>query len=110
MAPRRPVDEGAAPRAAPRSRGSASSGSSKGRPARVALVVKRSAWAAYMEEPDSHVHELIARRDPTVDHLRSSHDEHLASVTEVRQALDALGLDVTRIPHGRRPTRARSTW
>jgi NAD+ kinase len=73
------------------------------RPARVALVVKRSAWAAYMEEPESHVHELIARRDPAVAHLRSSHDEHLASVTEVRQALEGMGLEVTRIPHGRRP-------
>ncbi len=73
------------------------------RSARVALVVKRSAWAAYMEEPESPVHELIARRDPTVDHLRSSHDEHLASVAEVRKALEQLGVDVTRIPHGRRP-------
>jgi NAD+ kinase len=69
----------------------------------VALVVKRSAWAAYMEEPESHVHALLARRDPTVAHLRSSHEEHLASVIEVRAALDAMGLDVTRIPHGRRP-------
>ena len=101
MAPHRTVNAAAAAR--PGAEPKARSRSRDNHPARVALVVKRSAWAAYMEEPESHVHQLIARRDPTVAHLRSSHEEHLASVTQLRQALENLGLDVTRVAHGRRP-------
>lgn len=53
------------------------------------VVVKRSAHRLYGHEP--HVKRLVARNDPTVARLRRAHDDHEATVREVRSALTMLG-------------------
>lgn len=66
---------------------------------RVALVVKRSSWRVWVEErKDPDVLRLLARKDPTVSKLLSSHEEHQRTVGEVQSALDELGAETTTIP------------
>lgn len=64
---------------------------------RVALVVKRSAYARALEQPDDRMHELLERGDPTVANVMASHEEHTATVKEVKEALAECGAKFTRI-------------
>jgi NAD+ kinase len=64
---------------------------------RVALVVKRSALDRAADQPQDRLHRLLERGDPTVANVRASHDEHTATVAEVKSALEELGAAVTRI-------------
>ncbi len=65
--------------------------------ARVALVIKRTAYDLAKEQPDDRLHALLAKGDPTVAKVMMAHEEHVATVTAVREALEVLGADVTRI-------------
>ncbi len=67
-----------------------------GRPTRVMLIVKRSAWQRVQERPDDAMHALIKRGDPTVANVMKAHREHVATVAEVTAVLAALGAQVTR--------------
>lgn len=63
-----------------------------GRPLRVALVFKRSAWRIYVEERhDERLTELAAAGDETVAPLKASHEAHVRTVREVKEALTAVG-------------------
>jgi NAD+ kinase len=63
--------------------------------ARVAIVVKRSAWQIYVEERhDEHLRELAASGDEAVAPLRASHEAHEGTVREVREALAAVGAEI----------------
>ncbi len=66
-------------------------------PARVALVVKRSRYDLAKDRPDDRLFELLERGDPTVAKVVAAHDEHVATVTEVKESLAALKAIVTRI-------------
>jgi NAD+ kinase len=71
--------------------------------ARVTVVLKRSSWRKWVEEEkDARVTELVASGDDTVQRMRPSHEEHTATVEEVRRALGELDVDVTTCdePHG----------
>ncbi len=57
---------------------------------RVFVVVKRTAHRLYGHHP--HVKRLVARRDVTVSRMRRAHDDHEATVVEVREAVATLGL------------------
>ncbi|MRG94766.1 NAD(+)/NADH kinase [Polyangium spumosum] len=62
---------------------------------KVALVVKRSAYRVQVEErKNGRIQRLLAADDPTVAHLRAAHEEHEATVREVKAALAVLGVDV----------------
>lgn len=68
----------------------------KAKPVRVALLVKRSAWAIYLEErKDPRLSTLVMNGDPTVSRLHVSHSEHESTVREVKAALDAAGVEWT---------------
>ena len=64
---------------------------------RVALVVKRTAYARALDLPDDRLHALLEKGDPTVANVIASHEEHTATVNEVKQALVEVGAEVTRI-------------
>jgi NAD+ kinase len=65
---------------------------SASRPLHVAVVAKRSAWRIYVEERhDERLTELAASGDEAVAPLRASHDAHVRTVREVKEALSALG-------------------
>ena len=54
---------------------------------RVALVVKRSAFRAWIEERrDARMRKLLAAGDPTVARVRASHEEHERTVRAVTRA------------------------
>jgi NAD+ kinase len=55
----------------------------------VFVVVKRSAHRLYGHQ--AHVKRLVARKDITVARLRRAHDDHEATIREVRAALKTLG-------------------
>ena len=74
---------------------------SVGRRARVALIVKRSAFAMAQEQPDDPLHQLLKRGDPTVASVMGAHEEHSATVAEVNRALDDAGVEVTRLRRSR---------
>jgi NAD+ kinase len=62
----------------------------------VGLVVKRSAWRIYVEERhDERLTELAAAGDEAVAPLRASHEAHVRTVREVKEALAALGAHVS---------------
>ncbi len=69
---------------------------------RVHVVVKRTAQRLYGRDP--HVKRLIARKDVTVSRLRRAHDDHEATVREVRRAIAAIGAKA-RFFEGSRATR-----
>lgn len=56
---------------------------------KVFVVVKRTAQRLYGREP--RVKKLLARRDATVARMRRAHDDHEATVAEVREAIGAIG-------------------
>ncbi len=71
-----------------------------GRAPRVAVVAKRSAWSVYVEERnDERLRELADVGDETVAPLKASHEAHVRTVREVKEALAALGarLEVERL-------------
>lgn len=60
---------------------------------RVAVVLKRSSWRKWVEEAnDPRVKRLLEAGDETVRRMGPSHREHVATVEEVRDAVEALGL------------------
>lgn len=70
------------------------------RPARVAVVLKRSSWRKWVdEEKDPRVRRLLDADDETVRRMRPSHREHVETVEEVRQALDQLKVSATYHDH-----------
>ncbi len=64
---------------------------------RVALIIKRTAWDLYQEQPNGRVEELLARRDPTVANIVPAHEEHVSTVATVKEALAHAGAEVVRI-------------
>jgi NAD+ kinase len=80
----------AAPKPAPAQ--ASPKGRLKGPPQRVALILKRSAWAIYLEDrKDPRLTSLLQAGDPALSRLRASHDEHEATVQEVKGALAHMG-------------------
>jgi NAD+ kinase len=68
--------------------------------ARVAIVLKRSAWQLYVEDRhDEHLRELAASGDAAVVPLRASHEAHEGTVREVREALAAVGAEIVAERH-----------
>lgn len=64
--------------------------------ATVVVVVKRTAYRLYVEEEhDERVVRLLEKDDPSVSRVRLSHEEHEATVQEVREALNQLGVRTT---------------
>jgi NAD+ kinase len=62
---------------------------------KVAMVVKRSAWRLYVEERhDERLLELAAHGDAVVAPLKASHEAHVRTVREVREALTELGVEL----------------
>ena len=62
---------------------------------RVALIVKRSSYRKFvLEGHDDVVTNLFKKRDPTVGRMKQSHEDHEGTVTEVEEALEALGATV----------------
>ncbi|MDI3284878.1 NAD(+)/NADH kinase [Polyangium sp. 15x6] len=62
---------------------------------KVVLIVKRSAYRVQVEErKNGRIQRLLDAHDPTVAHLRAAHEEHEATVHEVKAALGALGVEV----------------
>jgi NAD+ kinase len=61
------------------------------------LYVKRSALDRYSEQPNGRVKELLAQGDPTVAHLEAAHEEHSATLDEVKTVLADLGAEVTKL-------------
>ncbi len=59
--------------------------------ARIAVVVKRSAYRLHGKE--ARVRRLVAKRDPSVSRLLRAHRDHEATLTEVRRAAGALGVE-----------------
>jgi NAD+ kinase len=55
------------------------------------VIVKRTAHRLYGHEP--HVKRLMAKNDVTVARLRHAHDDHEATVREVRKAIATLKLE-----------------
>jgi NAD+ kinase len=64
---------------------------------RVALVVKRSAYSRALDRPDDRMHLLLDQGDPTVANVKASHEEHVATVEEVKRALSESGAKTTRM-------------
>ena len=58
---------------------------------KVFVIVKRSAQRLYGHQ--AHVRRLVAKKDPTVARLRHAHEDHEATITEVRAAIGTLGLE-----------------
>lgn len=75
----------------------------RGRKKRVGLVVKRSTYALVADQPDDRLHALLEQGDPTVANVMSAHDEHMATVAEVKAALLEEHVEVTRIRRRREP-------
>ena len=71
---------------------------------RVALVVKRSAFRAWIEERrDARMRKLLAAGDPTVARVRASHEEHERTVRAVTRALRKVRAEVHEIGDPTRP-------
>lgn len=71
-----------------------------GRAARVALVAKRSAYRLYVQEGhDTRLAELVAQGDPAAAPLRASHDQHEATIREVKEAIAAVGAELIATRH-----------
>jgi NAD+ kinase len=70
---------------------------------RVCVVLKRSSWRKWVEEEnDVRITRLLEAGDETVRRMRPGHEDHIATVEEVRRALAELGADATWSdrPHG----------
>ena len=61
---------------------------------RVLVLVKRTSFRKFaMDEPDSRVRNLLQKGDVTVRRMRRSHDDHEATMQEVREGLEELGAE-----------------
>jgi NAD+ kinase len=61
--------------------------------ARVAVVLKRSAWRKWVEEErDERIMSLVDSGDEIVLRMRQSHLDHMETVAEVEHVLDDLGV------------------
>jgi NAD+ kinase len=71
-------------------------GNARGRgTVRVAVLAKRTSYGTFVEEGgEPRVAKLLAEGDPTVRRMRRSHEDHLATRREVRDALAELGAKV----------------
>ena len=70
---------------------------------RVCVVLKRSSWRKWVEEEhDVRITRLLEAGDETVRRMRPGHEDHTATVDEVRHALADLGAETTwsERPHG----------
>ncbi|HEY3821598.1 MAG TPA: NAD(+)/NADH kinase [Polyangiaceae bacterium] len=70
---------------------------------RVCVVLKRSSWRKWVEEEhDVRIARLLEAGDETVRRMRPGHEDHTATIEEVRHALADLGADTTwsERPHG----------
>ncbi len=64
--------------------------------ARVAVVLKRSAWRKWVEEErDARILALVEAGDETVRRMRPGHVDHMATIDEVRAALADLHVEAT---------------
>jgi NAD+ kinase len=62
---------------------------------RVAVVGKRSTYRKFvLEVHDPLIARLLRKGDPSVRHLKKSHEDHESTMSEVEAALDELGADV----------------
>ncbi len=62
---------------------------------RVHVVLKRSSWRKWVEEEhDARIVALVDAGDETVRRMRASHDNHVETIEESREALAALGAEV----------------
>lgn len=65
-------------------------------PKRASIVLKRSSWQKWVgEEKDAHILALLQADDETVRRMRASHLDHLATIEEVRMALEELGVEAS---------------
>lgn len=65
---------------------------------RVAFLMKRSSWSAIQEQGSAgRMRTLFARNDPTVARMRSTHEAHERTVSEVMRAFESLGIDAVPI-------------
>ncbi len=62
-----------------------------GRKPRICVVLKRSTYRLYGK--DARVRKLLARGDITVSRIRRAHQDHEATIAEVRSAVAKLGAD-----------------
>lgn len=60
-------------------------------------MVKRTAWDIHRARKNGKVQSLLARHDPTVANILPAHEEHVATLSEVKRALGAAGVDVVRL-------------
>jgi NAD+ kinase len=61
----------------------------------VSLIEKRSTYRKLvLEAQDLHVARLLRRKDPTVERLKQSHEDHESTIREVRDALAELDVDI----------------
>jgi NAD+ kinase len=71
---------------------------------RVAVLVKRTSYGTFVEEGgDARVGRLLASGDATVSRMRRSHEDHIETEREVREAIDALGLEAVYYRGSRAP-------
>lgn len=62
---------------------------------RVALIEKRSSYRKFfLQGHDPLITRLLRKRDPSVQNMRRSHDDHEATVKEVQHALAKLGAEI----------------
>ncbi|MEM1032395.1 MAG: NAD(+)/NADH kinase [Myxococcota bacterium] len=69
----------------------------------VALLLKKSQIELAGDKPSDRLHRLLEENDPTVSDVLASHQEHAETVAEVKAALQAAGVSVTRIRKRRQP-------
>lgn len=63
---------------------------------RVGLVIKRSVWQLDVQGGRRpRIRHLVSKEDPTVARLLAAHEEHIATVEEVKEALREAKADVT---------------
>lgn len=75
---------------------------------RVAVIVKRTTFRKFMiETRDPLLARLLRRRDPAVQRIEQSHEDHESTVREVEAALDELGAEIAfrGTPRGGLPSR-----
>lgn len=64
---------------------------------RLALVLKRSVLERLRDQPNDKVEGLLRRGDATVANINAAHNEHAATIHELRKALAETPFEVTRI-------------
>jgi len=71
---------------------------------RIAVLAKRTSYRTFVAEGgDVRVGKLLAANDATVRRMRRSHDDHMETEREVRDAIDALGLQAVYYEGSRSP-------